>query len=315
MVSGKQPGVSTSALLSMVKAASTLLVPACTTAPCVAKSILLRTALPSPTNHDDLFKIVTPYHWQVWESMLADAGVLDCFADIPFGIHFGWHLGVPDSYCLTSCFLPPNHCLAIDHTDFILDYVQAEIKEGRYSGPFDPEFLEHHIGPFCSSPLGVIPKPDSSKFCLIQDHTFPRRDSAISFINSLIDTSFMEVEWGTFSDCWLLVTCAPPGAQCAVFDIEAAHCRSSLAPEDQHLVCVKTDFNGTTEIFVDHCASFGGASSSFLFEHPASGIVAIYHFKDINDLTHWSDDFIFLHYPCVCLSSHYHCLRDLIPEF
>ena len=105
------------------------------------------------------------------------------------------------------------------------------------------------------------------------------------------------MDWGTFNDCWLLVAYAPPGAQAAVFDVEAAHCHSPLTPEDQHLVCVMIDFNGSPKVFIDHYASFGGASSSFLFERPTNGIIAIYRHKGVNNVTHWVDDFIFFRYP------------------
>lgn len=284
------------ASVSTAEAVPPPIVPASTFAPAVVLLTQPRTAPPS-----DLLKIVTPYRWQAWESLLREAGVLDQFADIPNAFRFGWRLGVPDSYSLESSFLPPNHRSAFDHSDFILDYVESELAVGRYSGPFSPSDLEALIGPFRTSPLGVIPKPGSSKFRLIQDHSFPRGDPVIPSVNSLIDTSGLEVDWGTFSDCWLLVARSPPGSQVAVFDVEAAHRRSPLAPEDQHLVCVKIDFAQATKIFLDHCASFGGASSSFLFERPANGIACIYRFKGVDDLAHWSDDFIFFRYPSAYL--------------
>ena len=79
--------------------------------------------------------VVTPFHWQKWEEALSTAGVLEFFADVPKGIRFGWRIGVPDSYSLSSSFIPPNHRSALDHLDFLLDYIESEVREGHYTGP------------------------------------------------------------------------------------------------------------------------------------------------------------------------------------
>ena len=170
---------------------------------------------------DGFLPIITPFRWQKWSELLAAAGTLSQFADVPEGIHFGWCIGVPDSYCLSSSYIPPNHNSALENLEFLLDYIDTEVRKHRYSGPFSPSHLENIIGPFHTSPLGVIPKPGSSKFRLIQDHSFPHNGSFPS-INSMIDTSLFECDWGTFSDCWIHVATAPPGSQTSVFDVEAA---------------------------------------------------------------------------------------------
>ena len=216
--------------------------------------------------------------------------------DVPKGIRFGWHIGVLDSYSLSSSFIPPNHRSALDHLDFLLDYIELEVREGHYTGPFSPSHLEQIIGPFCTSPLGVIPKPGSSKFHLIQDHSFPQDDSFPS-INSMIDSSLFECDWGTFSDCWLCVTSAPPGAQAAIFDVEAAHRCSPIAPEDQYLICVMIEVNSVMHIYLDHCACFGCSSSSGLFGRPGDTIITIFAHKGVKDTLCWADDFIFFRYP------------------
>ena len=243
--------------------------------------------------------IVTPFHWEKWVEFLSEAGSLEEFVDVPKGIRYGWRIGVPDSYSLLSSFIPPNHKSALDHEDFLLDYINSEVREGRYTGPFSPSRLESIIGPFRTSPLGVIPKPGSSKFRLIQDHSFPRDDSLPS-INSMIDSSLFQCDWGTFSDCWLIVASAPPGSQAAIFDVEAAHRRSPIAPEDQHLVCVMFTSDDVTRIYLDHCACFGSSSSNGLFGRPGDAISSIYIHKGVDKLLRWSDDFTFFRFPAVC---------------
>ena len=136
-------------------------------APVVAALTLCRTAA-----SNSFLPIITPFCWQKWKELLAAAGTLSQFTDVPEGIRFGWRIGVPDSYSLSSSYIPPNHNSALKNIDFLLDYIDTEVRKHRYSGPFSPSHLERIIGPFCTSPLGVIPKPGSSKFRLIQDHSF-----------------------------------------------------------------------------------------------------------------------------------------------
>lgn len=222
---------------------------------------------------------------------------------VPKGICFGWCLGISDSFPINSTYIPNNHNSALDHLAFILSYIRAELAAGRYTGPFSPDRLEHLIGFFRTGPLGVIPKPGSSKFRLIQDHSFPHDNPSIPSINSAIDSSAFECDWGTFEDCERLVTAALPGTQVAVFDVEAAHRHSPIAPEDQHFVCVMYVVNGVVQIFIDHAGSFGCSSSNGLFGCPGDAIIVIYKFHGVQDLLKWVDDYIFFRYPTVRLSS------------
>ncbi|KIK81820.1 hypothetical protein PAXRUDRAFT_64621, partial [Paxillus rubicundulus Ve08.2h10] len=63
-----------------------------------------------------------------------------------------------------------NHKSAQDHSDFILAYIQSEVRTSHYSSPFSPDCLESLISSFYTGPLGVVPKPGSLKLYLIQDH-------------------------------------------------------------------------------------------------------------------------------------------------
>ncbi|KAG1857239.1 hypothetical protein C8R48DRAFT_553441, partial [Suillus tomentosus] len=53
--------------------------------------------------------------------------------------------------------------------NFIDQYIISEQSTGRYSRTYSPSELESLIGPFQTSPLGLVPKPNSTKFRLIQD--------------------------------------------------------------------------------------------------------------------------------------------------
>ncbi|KZT17914.1 hypothetical protein NEOLEDRAFT_1020187, partial [Neolentinus lepideus HHB14362 ss-1] len=62
-----------------------------------------------------------------------------------------------------------NHKSSELDTDFIDEYIAGEVAAGRYSEGFEPAELERLIGPFQTSPLGLVPKPGTSKLRLVQD--------------------------------------------------------------------------------------------------------------------------------------------------
>ncbi|KAJ3737876.1 hypothetical protein EV360DRAFT_12331, partial [Lentinula raphanica] len=62
-----------------------------------------------------------------------------------------------------------NHSSSSLDTSFISEYIAGEQAAGRYSRGYKPEELESLIGPFRTSPLGLVPKPNSSKLRMVQD--------------------------------------------------------------------------------------------------------------------------------------------------
>ena len=66
-----------------------------------------------------------------------------------------------------------NHSSSQLDLDFISTYIEIEQTTGCYSEPFFPEDLESLIELFCTSPLGLVPKPHSDTFWMIQDMSYP----------------------------------------------------------------------------------------------------------------------------------------------
>ncbi|KZP13145.1 hypothetical protein FIBSPDRAFT_716489, partial [Athelia psychrophila] len=54
---------------------------------------------------------------------------------------------------IISTFTPPNHPSALAHPEAVSKYIQKELSERRYTGPFSISRLENLIGPFRSSRL------------------------------------------------------------------------------------------------------------------------------------------------------------------
>lgn len=256
-----------------------------------ALSVGPQNTLLNPILCNHFLPIVTPLRWEKWEELLAEAGVLDLFRDVVVGIRDSFHLGISSS--ILSTFLPLNHKSALDNSDIITAHIEKEHAAGRYSDPYDLDLFEQLFGPFRSSPLGVVFNPNSGKSHLIQDHSFPCNNPNLLSINSEIDSSDFQCDWGTFANCFLLVAKAPPGTQAAVFDVDAAHRHMPIAPEDRFHVTIFWD----GKVRIDHAACFGASSSSGIFGRAADGFVAILKFKSIEDIIKWADDFVFFRYP------------------
>jgi hypothetical protein len=75
------------------------------------------------------------------------------------------------SYLTHTYFANHNSCQL--NPDFITSYIADEQAIGHYSDAFTPEDLEKLIGFFRTSPLGLVPKPHTDTFHMIQDMSFP----------------------------------------------------------------------------------------------------------------------------------------------
>ncbi|KZT20908.1 hypothetical protein NEOLEDRAFT_1024903, partial [Neolentinus lepideus HHB14362 ss-1] len=62
-----------------------------------------------------------------------------------------------------------NHRSSELDTEFINTYIAGEVAAGQYSEGFEPAELKRLIGPFQTSPLGLVPKPGTLKLHLVQD--------------------------------------------------------------------------------------------------------------------------------------------------
>ena len=63
-----------------------------------------------------------------------------------------------------ACIFFNNHASSQLDPDFISTYIAGEQAVGHYSEAFLPEDLELLIGPFHTSPLGLVLKPHSDTF-------------------------------------------------------------------------------------------------------------------------------------------------------
>jgi hypothetical protein len=172
-------------------------------------------------------------------------------------------------------------------------YIAAEQAAGRYSEAFPPSNLERIIGPFCTSPLGLVPKPGSSKFRMIQDMLHPRDDPDILSINASIDADEFPTIWGTFNSTAALILSLPPGCVTATFDITAAYRNTPIRPDQQHVLCVY--WRG--KVYVDRAVMCGLTSSAGVFGKVADMLVAIYEKASFGPIRKWVNDFFVIRLP------------------
>lgn len=219
---------------------------------------------------ESLFPVSTPLHADRWETALRQAKVLDKFAEVPEGLRNGFSVGL-DSFGINNSFIPPNHYKSADAHDFIITKYSKEIELGRVSPGFSPEQAELLFGPIRTASLNVIISAGGKKRVML-DLSYPCNNSDIASINSMIDSSSFQCDWGTFADCWLLVSDAPAGTQVAVFDVESAFRIIPTQPCDWPALAVSID----GLIHFDFRLNFGAACSPGIFGHVANAIVQIF---------------------------------------
>ena len=177
--------------------------------------------------------------------------------------------------------------------NFISSYIQSEMAAGRYPSGFTRSELEEVIGPFCTSPLGLVPK-DKVLFRLIQDLSFPRSGDYVSSVNTQIDPNEFPTEWGTFDITSCLIFQLPDGCQAATFDISSVYRITPVRPDQQWVPVVRWD----SKFFVDRALPFGLSSSAGVFGSIADMLADIYRESHtFGPLTKWVDDFFAIRFP------------------
>jgi hypothetical protein len=158
-----------------------------------AKSSLYATPLPSPGTCDysetalaslklrpDIFTIVTPVNITAFSELLKDHPNRPFVDSILKGLSEGfWPCAdtAMDGYPLTwdNSYRPLKN---EEHLAFVQEQVDVEVQLGWFSHSFGPDLL----GGMYSTPIHVVPKPNSTKLRLVIDHSAGRFS-----LNSMID--------------------------------------------------------------------------------------------------------------------------------
>ena len=163
------------------------------------------------------------------------------------------------------------------------DMISKECHLGHIAGPFP--FLP--IPNLVISPLGLIPKVEHGKFCIIHDLSFPKGNS----VNFGILKEFCSVTYEDYDYFVSLLTSVGQGCFIAKADIESAFRIIPVHPTDYHLL----GFSFDGQYYYDRCLPMGCSISCKIFEQFSCALQWIlqttYH---IMHMSHILDDYIFL---------------------
>ena len=141
--------------------------------------LLNATANNTIRDHPELFKITCNIKVDVFASLLADHPNQPFVQSVLTGLREGfWPWAEPpENYPITNEF--PQHAPKNDEERlFLTSQCDVEIRAGHFSKPFGSELLPG----MNSVPVHSVPKPNSTKLCLVVDHS-----AGPYSINSMID--------------------------------------------------------------------------------------------------------------------------------
>lgn len=228
----------------------------------------------------------TPYIPDAWEASLVQTGLICRYSQLPNLLRFGFDAGIPHIHSTST---PSNSPSITEHAPAFDLVIQKEFQRGRYLGPFSQTEIEEAMGPFQSSPLAIIPKPDRiNAFRLLQNLSFPYTPLAI---NHTIDSDLYPCIWSTFSMVCLTIWGLPPGSQAAVRDVAEAHRTIPITPTQWPGLVIK--LQGANSYAVDTCCPFGLCSSSGCYGHVGDAGMDLMRAAGIGPLSKWADDHVF----------------------
>ncbi|KIK80170.1 hypothetical protein PAXRUDRAFT_72512, partial [Paxillus rubicundulus Ve08.2h10] len=137
-------------------------------------------SLQTLSTHSHLFDIICPINVDWFEQLLADHPNCPFVASICNSLHTGFCLwaytsqGEPPLSCDYS-YCPPK---CSNEAAFVHQQVLDEVALHHFSEPFGPDPLPGMY----SIPIHAVPKPHSTQFCLIVDHS-----AGTHSLNSIID--------------------------------------------------------------------------------------------------------------------------------
>lgn len=215
-------------------------------------------ALKTIHDHPNLFSIITPIRIDRLEYLLRTHPNRPLVISVLNGFRLGFwpfadiaHLTYPDTWD------EPNRPMSAEKEAFVAEQIAEEERLQRYSPPFGPDLLP---GMF-SMPLGVVPKPHSDKFRLVNDF------SAGEFsLNALVDRSSVHFRPDRVQDLGrnlLHYRLHHPTTLLWLFksDVSQAYRRIPMHPLWQ----IKQIISFRGQRRVDRCNCFGGRGSGKLW--------------------------------------------------
>lgn len=250
----------------------------------------------SDTTHSNAISLrraraLTPYKAENWQVLLNRSNLLSKYPNIVHSLFHGFDIGIPP---IISTHTPPNSPSIFERFLEFKRIVDREFLCQRYIGPFTRAEVEDILGPFQTSPLSLVPKPNKpNKFRLVQDYSYPRKPTGDhSSINSHIDSSKYPCTWGTFAAFARLVLSLPKGSQGAVRDVSEAYRTIPVTPTQWAGMVIRLS-NDKDEYVIDTQAYFGGTANGGVFGLVADACADIMRASGLGPISKWVDDHVF----------------------
>ncbi|KAF7347710.1 putative reverse transcriptase domain protein [Mycena venus] len=124
--------------------------------------------------------------------------------------------------------------------------------------------------------------------------SYPCNDPNIPSVNLQIDKEDFVCDWGSFTQCYLIIAWAPPGTEASVFDVKSAFRIVPTLPSDRPQLMI----SWRDKVYFDNVFSFGATSAPGVFGRIADLFVLLLKKGfSIQDILKWVDDFVFFRYP------------------
>jgi hypothetical protein len=243
--------------------------------------------------HSPEFQTRTPYRASEWHSILESNNLLNKYRHIPISLQYGFNAAIK---YIDRTFIPRNNESISVYHDIFQKSVEHEFNKGRYEGPFSQQQIESILGPFQTSPLSIVPKPNKpGKYRIIQNFSSPYANAeGIRSINADIISSDFPCTWGTFETIATTILHLPPGSQAAVRDIAEAYRTIPIKPTQWPGTVVRIS---ESQFAIDKCLAFGCSSSAGVYGNLADASADIFRSEGIGPISKWVDDFVFFRIP------------------
>ncbi|KAE8255066.1 hypothetical protein A4X03_0g5620 [Tilletia caries] len=131
--------------------------------------------------------VSSPLRSEGFKTLLEHHNLLSAFLELVEGLENGFNFGIPP---ITVTRTPPNHKSATSDLKTLNSAIEKEIGLGRACGPYTKEEVEDLVGPFQTSPLGLVPKPNG-KWRMVQDFSYPRKGEYPAIYNYIASDEFV----------------------------------------------------------------------------------------------------------------------------
>ena len=207
------------------------------------------------------------------------------------GFQNGFSIGYegPKEVKITS----PNLKITVGSKLDLWNKVMAEVKEGRYAGPYSTTPFEH----FIQSPIGLVPKDKGTKTRLIFHLSYPRlKTGPQKSVNGNTPKEKCTVKYKDIEHAIRL--CIELGKACKLGKSDMSHAFRNLGICKAHwrylVMKAESPFDHKMYYFVDKCLPFGAAISCAIFQAFSDAVAFIVEWLTGDPVINYLDDFLFI---------------------